>query len=207
VVKQQDKENSERPLTPKQQRFADEYLIDLNGTRAYRTAYPKCKTDAAARAHAARLVANGNVAAYLSEAMQARAQRTEITQDRVLLELAVLGFSDLRHYVIDDNGQVTLTENAPDEAMRAISTIKRKTRTFTDRDGNTTTDRDVELRFWSKPDALKMLGQHLNMFREKDEEKAPDVGLLDKFTESVAAGGVEVTYENGLPEAEVADEC
>jgi phage terminase small subunit len=36
-------------MTAKQRKFADEYLIDLNATRAYKTAYPNVKKDEAAR--------------------------------------------------------------------------------------------------------------------------------------------------------------
>ena len=32
-------------LTPKQKIFADEYLIDLNATRAYKVAYPRVKNE------------------------------------------------------------------------------------------------------------------------------------------------------------------
>ena len=40
-------------MTEKQKIFADEYLIDLNATRAYRKAYPSVKKDETAAAAAA----------------------------------------------------------------------------------------------------------------------------------------------------------
>ena len=39
-------------MTEKQKIFADEYLIDLNGTRAYKAAYPNIKSDNAAAVRA-----------------------------------------------------------------------------------------------------------------------------------------------------------
>ena len=33
------------PMTEKQKLFVDEYLIDLNATRAYKVAYPNIKND------------------------------------------------------------------------------------------------------------------------------------------------------------------
>lgn len=48
-------------MTEKQKIFADEYLVDLNATRAYRVAYPSVKKDEAARANASRLLTNANV--------------------------------------------------------------------------------------------------------------------------------------------------
>lgn len=71
-------------LTEKQKRFIDEYLIELNATKAYRIAYPSVKNDETAGAAASRLLGNVKVKAYLDERIKARQQRTEITQDMVL---------------------------------------------------------------------------------------------------------------------------
>ena len=59
-------------MTEKQKIFADEYLIDLNATRAYRVAYTPVKKDETASANASRLLSNANVATYISERMQER---------------------------------------------------------------------------------------------------------------------------------------
>ena len=45
-------------MTDAQKRFCDEYLIDLNATRAYKVAYPNCKKDETARANGSRLLTN-----------------------------------------------------------------------------------------------------------------------------------------------------
>jgi hypothetical protein len=50
-------------LNSKQQRFVQEYLIDLNATAAYKRAGYKCSSDAAAQAHASRLLGNAEVQA------------------------------------------------------------------------------------------------------------------------------------------------
>ena len=75
-------------MTEKQKIFADEYLIDLNATRAYRKAYPSVKKDETAAQAGSRMLRNVKVAEYIQERMQERQKRTEITQDRVLQELA-----------------------------------------------------------------------------------------------------------------------
>ena len=74
-------------MTEKQKIFADEYLIDLNATRAYRKAYPSVKKDETAAQAGSRMLRNVKVAEYIAERMQARQERTEITQDKVLEEL------------------------------------------------------------------------------------------------------------------------
>ena len=52
-------------MREKWRRFADEYLIDCNGTRAYKAAYPTVKSDAAAATNAGRLLKNAEVQAYI----------------------------------------------------------------------------------------------------------------------------------------------
>ena len=68
-------------ITPKQQRFADEYLIDLNATQAAIRAGYSVKT---AEQQGNRLLGNAKVAAYIALAQANRSERTEITQDYVL---------------------------------------------------------------------------------------------------------------------------
>lgn len=57
-------------MTKKQKIFADEYLIDLNATRAYRVAYPSVKKDETARANASRLLTNANVKKYVDDRLE-----------------------------------------------------------------------------------------------------------------------------------------
>lgn len=57
-------------MTEKQKRFADEYLVDLNGTRAYKAAYQSVKSDKTAGVNAARLLGNASVRAYLDERLE-----------------------------------------------------------------------------------------------------------------------------------------
>lgn len=83
-------------LTAKQQRFVDEYLIDLNATKAAIRAGYSANT---AEQQASRLLTNVKVRAYLEKRQGERAGRVEITQDMVLRELAKIGFSDIRKVV------------------------------------------------------------------------------------------------------------
>ena len=57
-------------MTKKQKIFADEYLIDLNATRAYRVAYPSVKKDETAAVNGSKLLRNTKVQEYISERMQ-----------------------------------------------------------------------------------------------------------------------------------------
>jgi phage terminase small subunit len=69
------------PLTPKQERFVAEYLIDLNATQAaIRSGY----SEKTARSQGQRMLTNVDIAAAIARAQGDRTERTNITQDYVL---------------------------------------------------------------------------------------------------------------------------
>ena len=71
-------------MTEKQKRFCDEYLIDLNGTRAYKAAYPSVKDDDVGARSASRMLKNVKVRAYLDERLeQLHSERTADAQEVV----------------------------------------------------------------------------------------------------------------------------
>ena len=154
----------------KRARFVDEYLLDLNATQAAIRAGYSPKT---ARAQGARLLTRVDVQARIAEHQAARAKRVGITQDRVLGELELLAFSNLEHYAVDDNGDVTLAADAPVGAMRALQSIKRKIITRGTGENREVT-REVEIRLWDKPGPLKLAGQHVGLFVDKHEVTGKD---------------------------------
>jgi phage terminase small subunit len=72
---------TDRKMTPRQQRFVDEFLVDLNATQAAIRAGYSART---ANEQGARLLANASIAAAVQLAQQARSDRLQITQDDVL---------------------------------------------------------------------------------------------------------------------------
>ena len=72
-------------MTEKQRRFCDEYLTDLNVTRAYREAYPTVKRDETACQAGSRLLRNVNVRAYIDERLGA-IQTAKTAEAREVLE-------------------------------------------------------------------------------------------------------------------------
>jgi phage terminase small subunit len=76
-----------RPLTPRERRFVDEYLVDLNATRAAIAAGYAPKN---AKVTGCRLLQKELVATAIAAAAKAREQRTQISADRVLEELVTI---------------------------------------------------------------------------------------------------------------------
>jgi phage terminase small subunit len=148
-------------LTPKQAAFVAEYLVDLSATQAaIRAGYSPKRAGAIGHEN----LKKPEIADAIAEAMKDRSQRVEVTADRILRELAILGFSDVRNFHVDDTGQLFLREGAPDEAWRAVSSVKHKIRTFTSDDGNTEVNREIEFRMWDKNAAIEKLAKHIRFY-------------------------------------------
>ena len=163
-------------MTEKQKIFADEYLIDLNATRAYRKAYPSVKKDETAAQAGSRMLRNVKVAEYIAERMQARQERTEITQDRVLEELAAIAFARATDYaeVKDDQVIIKDTSGLSENQIKAIAGIKQG-------------KFGIELKLSDKEKALELLGRHLGMFKDRvevsglEEEKTKLSDLIEQM--------------------------
>lgn len=82
-----------RELTPKQQRFVAEYLVDLNATQAYRRA-GYAATGHAAEANAARLLRNAEVAAAIAAQRARVSERAEVDAAWVLRQWAEIAMAD-----------------------------------------------------------------------------------------------------------------
>lgn len=108
-------------LTPKQQRFIREYLIDHNGTQAAIRAGYSPKT---ANEQSSQLLAKLNVKAAIKEATEKVAAKLEITHERIIAELAAIGFSDIRDHVDYGPQGVTLREGKTDS--RCVSEVSQK---------------------------------------------------------------------------------
>ena len=71
-------------LTPKQQRFVDEYLVDLNATQAAKRAGYSEKTAAITGFEN---LQKPNIQAALQDGLEKRQKRTLITQDQIITEI------------------------------------------------------------------------------------------------------------------------
>jgi phage terminase small subunit len=103
-------------LTPKQQRFVEEYLVDLNATAAAKRAGYSQRT---AEWQGPQLLGKTHVAQAIAAQREQLSQRTAVTQDRIAQELARLSFFDIRKLVRNDGTPLGLHELDEDTA-RAI---------------------------------------------------------------------------------------
>ena len=145
-------------LTAKQQRFCDEYLIDLNATQAAIRAGYSVKT---ANEQGSRLLAKLSIQEAIGKEMAERSKRTGINQDMVVIELAKLAFVNIADVVDLENA--TVKTSATDEDLACIQSVKIKPSEFG-------TEREIKL--YDKKASLELLGRHLGMFKDKLEVEA-----------------------------------
>ncbi|MBK5570110.1 terminase small subunit [Ensifer sp. SSB1] len=156
-------------LTPKQERFVAEYLIDLNATQAAIRAGYSAKT---AQEQGSRLLSNVMVAEAIQAAMKAREERTEITQDRVLLELSRIAFFDPRKLLRDDGSPKPIGE-LDDGTAAALAGLE-----ITEEWEGSGEDRvfvgyTKKYKISDKNTAITNAMRHLGMFVDKSEVSAP----------------------------------
>lgn len=159
-------------LTPRQERFVEEYLRDLNATQAAIRSGYSART---ANEQGARLLANASVAEAVARAKADRSARLGLTQDRVLEELAAVAFARLGDYAEWGPGGFALAESHTKDAdggrreavdTRAVQQVTIKEVTIPTEHGEIVkVEQGIKLH--DKLAALKLLGQHIGMFAER----------------------------------------
>lgn len=146
-------------LTAKQKLFVREYLIDLNATQAAIRAGYSVKT---AEAIGHENLRKPKIAKEVEKAMSEREQRTEITADRVLKELAKIGFANMSDYTTWGPKGVAL-KDASTLTLEQAAAISEVSETITEAGGS------IRFKLHDKISALEKIGKHLGMFKDKVE--------------------------------------
>lgn len=142
-------------LTDKQQRFVEEYLIDLNATQdAIRAGYSVKTADRIGP----ELLGKTCVLNEIEKAKAERSKRTGVTADRVIKELAKITFVNAKDII--DFKNASIIEDANDDDLAVVQSVKIKT-SF----GNVNTE-EREIKLADKQKALELLGKHLGMFSD-----------------------------------------
>lgn len=145
-------------MTDKQRKFADEYLIDCNATRAYRAAYPYIKNDGVASAAGTRLLGNVKVKQYIERRLE------EISSEKIADAKEVLKYltSVMRG---EFKEEVVVVEGNGDGFSSAV-----------------TVDKDVGAKDRLK--AAELLGKRFGLFTDKvNLEGSTKVVIVDDLEE------------------------
>ena len=163
-----------KPLTPKQQAFIREYLVDLNASAAYRRAG---YTSGNANVTGPRLLANVRIQAELARHMAARSEKVELTAEQVLREIKTAAFLDPLQLFAEDGTLLPLSR-MPEAARRAIAGLEVEELY----DGRGEDRRMIgylkKIKLVSKEGTLTLAGRHLGMFVDKRELSGPNGGPI-----------------------------
>jgi phage terminase small subunit len=135
-------------MTPRQELFCREYVIDRNGTAAaIRAGYSR----AAAAQQACRLLTKAKIKARIADLLNESAARQEATLDKVMSELAHIAFSNMSDFSSWGANSVTLipSKELSEEKLRAVESVAETS----SKNG----DPQLRIRLHSKLRALELL--------------------------------------------------
>lgn len=139
-------------MTEKQKIFADEYIIELNATRAYKKAYPNVKKDEVAKAAGSRLLTNVNVKAYIDEQLEKLKSERVADQQEVLEFLTSVMRGEVTEplLVLDGEGYQKVIEAKPNVSTRKSAAVDLGKRygLFLDRQEITQKNIDIKVGDW-----------------------------------------------------------
>lgn len=147
-------------MNARQIRFCEEYMKDLNATKAAkRSGYSK-KT---AHSIGPRLLEDVDIKKYISNLKRKRSDKAEITAERVLREIAKMAFSNLGDYITiqkDGTAEIDLRKLTRNQAA-ALSEVTV--------DDDSLGGQKVKIKLHDKLKGLEQLGRHLKLFTDKTE--------------------------------------
>ncbi|WP_370372544.1 terminase small subunit [Henriciella pelagia] len=172
-------------LTPKQERFCREYVIDHNGKQAaIRTGY----AERSAEVQASRLLSNDKVREFIAGLEEKATEKLEITKDRIMQEYARIGFSDPRKFLTAGGGIID-PRDWDDDTAAAVASFELVARHDDEKDSKTL-EYVHKIKTWDKLKALDAMGKHLGMFDGKkgadDPDDDPDAANLREIGRKLA---------------------
>jgi phage terminase small subunit len=179
-----------KPLTPKQQRFVAEYLVDLNATQAAARAGYSRKT---ATEQASRLLTNVQVQAAIQRSQAATLGRVEVTAEGVVQELAGVGFSNVQR-LFRPTGELIPVHELPPAVAASIASIEVILKNAEAGDGKI--DRVLKVRLWDKVRGLELLARRFGLLVDKVEISG-DLSLTAKIAAARQRGAQLLAERNG----------
>lgn len=151
---------TEKKLTPKQQRFVAEYLIDLNATQAAIRAGYSAKT---ADVQGPRLLGNVRISEAVSKRRQKVLERAEVTTERIVQEAAAVAFSDIRQ-LYDEKGELLPVHLWPAGVAESIAGIEVEELFEGRGEAREHVGRLKKIKRWDKTKALEILAKYKKLF-------------------------------------------
>ncbi|MEW6508845.1 MAG: terminase small subunit [Bacteroidota bacterium] len=141
-------------ISEKQRIFINEYLKDLNGKQAAIRAGYSVKS---AKVTASRMLTNDNLRNELSKRLKEIYDNYKNDQEKIIRELAVVGFSRMTNYmtVHKEGIRIKDSDEIPEELIGALSEITI---------AETKKSKRKSIKLHNKIEALKLLGNYHRLF-------------------------------------------
>jgi len=182
--KKENMKTKNKNLTRLQAKFLSLYLTNpgMSGAECVRKAGYKTKYP---NKIANQLLDNNRLSKKIKAAQEKLRKKTEITQDMVIKELAILGFSNIKNHIeVDENtGAIRAKgfDQMPGDSSRALESIQEDRAIKENADGSSVTVYDkIKFKLHDKIKPLELLGKHLGMFIDKHEFSG-EIPILIKF--------------------------
>lgn len=168
-------------LTPKQKQFVEEYLVDLNASQAAIRAGYSAKT---VRAISTKLLAHADIRALIDAEMEKRSLRTQVTGDKVLLQIARLTYSDPRKLFNDDNTLKRVID-LDDDTAAAVQGVKVVTKQL----AHGEVEYVHEIKLADRNTAAEKLMRHLGLYEKDNAQQAGGLAEMLEAARSRARRG------------------
>lgn len=175
-------------LEPRQKRFCQEYIIDLNATRAaIRAGY----APNSAQQQSSDLMSKPLVELEIQRLMDKRAAKLEIKAEDVLREVMRLAMVDIAG-LFDDNGKLRPINEIPEDTRRAIAAVE--VEELLHAGGSVQVGWSKKIKLWDKVKSLELLGKHLKLFKDQLEISGT-IKIADRLREARQRAGLEFLNE------------
>ena len=154
-------------LTPKKQRFVEEYVVDFNGVQACIRAGYSRKTAHSMSRH---FLTDPDIQRMVKGKMEALREHAELSAQKVVHELALLAFVDMKDFVEWDDLETKLipAKSLAPGLSRCVQEIRQ-------------TQNGIVFKLYNKVDALDKLARYFHLFADQIEipglEKSVDALL------------------------------
>lgn len=163
-------------LKPEWELFVNEYLVDLNASKAAKRA-GFGTTELSAGQLGYRLLKKVQIKRAIRKAFKKRLDRIQLKQDDVLKQLAIIGLSDVMDYEVNEiSGRLIVLKNR--QSSKAVQSVKVKKRTWTENE-EPQSEVTIEYKLWDKLKALELMMRHMGMLND-DKPTGASGGTIDE---------------------------
>jgi len=167
-------------LTPRQERFAQEYVLTGNAAEAYRIAYPKSQKwkDNSVYTQSSLLLGNIDVSQRVKELQAEVKEKFDISAERLLLEQARIALFDHRR-LFDENGRLVKAKDMPDDVAAAVAGVKVLNVKRISKEGaeEILEQSVIELKLWNKNTALDSLFKNKGLYERDNKQAQPAITI------------------------------